>query len=181
METEEKMPFVHTIRQCQNESCTFNMGGLSPDWKFCPECGKPVEDQADPPLILKDSIARLALYKLDPYVFKLFMFIYFESEAVGVEWKRIKQVELEEDCGISHPKVLRSIKELKGDNCEESLVVGEDAGKLLHWITSEKKLDGWSKRQGYGIHDDLHDYERVKELLKPYLEARRKRQQRSYW
>lgn len=169
METLEK-----TITECQNEDCSFD--ALSPDWKFCPECGKPVQEQEDPQLILRDSIARLALYKLDPYEFKLFMFICFETEAVGKVWKRIKQDELEKECGISHPKVLKTLKLLKGENGEP-----ENDQDILHWITSESRMESWSRRLGYGIHDDLHDLERIKGMLVVHLEARRKLQRRSYY
>ena len=141
-----------TEKECLNELCDF--GELSPAWKFCPSCGRPAEEQEDPPLILKSSIAYLALYKLDPYVFKLFMFIYFETAGSGKEWKRLKQEELEKECKISHPKVLNSL--------------------------NESRTERWSKRQGYGLHEDMNDSERLSELLKPFLEKRRKRN-RSYY
>lgn len=217
------------IRQCQDESCTFNMGGLHTDWNVCPECGTPVgkkeekeestisyyreadedKDKPEPmikdcqnetcdlvipknwefcpgcgfpqgdveerPIILNRFVAMLALYKLDPYVFKLFMFIYFETAGSGIDWKRLKQEELEKECSISHPKVLKSIKELKADSGAETDDSEDAAEKLLHWITQESKTERWSKRQGYGLHEDMDDSERLKELLKPYLDARRKR------
>lgn len=226
------------IRQCQNESCTFNMGGLHPDWNVCPECGTPVgkkepkeepkypsyweykQDKNEPepmirdcvnetcdlvipknwgfcpgcgfaqgdleerPIILNRLVAMLALYKLDPYVFKLFMFIYFETAAVGLEWKRIKQEQLEKECGISHPKVLKSIKLLKGplipqyESSETEMEEQKDA--FLHWITQESKTERWTKRQGYGLHEDMDDSERLKELLKPFEEERRKRNRSWY-
>ncbi len=162
-----------TEKECLNELCDF--GELSPAWKFCPSCGRPAEEQEDPPLILKSSIAYLALYKLDPYVFKLFMFIYFETAGSGKEWKRLKQEELEKECKISHPKVLNSLNELKADNGNQ-----EDVEEILHWITQESRTERWSKRQGYGLHEDMNDSERLSELLKPFLEKRRKRN-RSYY
>lgn len=163
--------------ECRNENCDLV---IPKSWNFCPECGTTREKQEDPRLILESSIAYLALYELDPYEFKLFMYIYFESEGAGLQWKRIKQVDLEKDCTISHPKVLKSIKELKGDNSEENLIVGDDAGKLLHWIIAESRTERWTKGQGYGLHTDLHDYERIKEMLEPHQEEKRRRN-RSYY
>ena len=141
-------------------------------------------------LILKSSIAYLALYELDPYEFKLFMYIYFESNGIGLQWKRIKQADLEQVCGISHPKVLKSIQFLKDQNADgpselepeqrAKMSPEERADMTLHWITQESRTELWSKRQGYGLHEDMNDSERLKELLKPFLEERRMRN-RSYY
>jgi hypothetical protein len=173
---------VETTTECQNENCDFE--DLDAGWTFCPSCGRPLADQEDPPLIFQDSIIRLALYELDTYEFKMFMFIYMETEGAGLEWKRLKQEEFELECGISHFKVLKSLKVLKGplipqyeSNAEEA-EQSEEA--FFHWVTSEKKLERWTKLQGYGIHDDLKDYERIKAKLEPYVKARNRRR-RNYW
>ncbi len=177
-----------TENECRNETCDF--GELSPAWKFCPECGRPAESQEYPPLILKTSIAYLALYELDPYEFKLFMYIYFESGAVGISWKRIKQEELEKECKISHPKVLKTLKLLKGENGTGVIAIDaaeaaeetpeERTKRILHWIKADLNAERWTKRQGYGLHPDLQDYERIKEMLKPHRNAKRQRN-RSYY
>lgn len=177
------------ILECATEKCKGKE--LSPFWQFCPQCGRPVPRDADPdgqpvdpPLIFQDSIVRLALYELDTYEFKMFMFIYMETEGAGLEWKRLKQEEFELECDISHFKVLKSLKVLKGplipqyaDNAEAEEQSEEE---FFHWVTAENKLERWSKKQGYGIHDDLKDFGKVMAKLEPYLEARRRRR-RNYW
>jgi len=176
---------------CRNELCSF--GELSPAWNFCPACGKPATEPnqfdktVDIPLILRSDVAYLAISELDPYEFKLFMYIYFETAARGLMWKRIRQEDLEKDCDVSHPKVLKTIKLLRGD--KEPLIPAYESGnatedselaeyreaQILHWIISDKRTEGWTKKQGYGLHRDLDDHEIITERLTPYREAIRKR------
>lgn len=93
-----------------------------------------------------------AMSELNVYEFKLFLYVFMQTTGVGREWTRIRQSEMEGKTGISHPTVLKYLKDLKGENEDED---GEAQRGV--WVKVKKVTYPWAYGRLYAIGDDILD------------------------
>lgn len=66
-----------------------------------------------------NSLMDKAMKALNPFEFKIFWFVFRQTEGENKEWARITQDDLETGAKVSHPTALKYVKILKGESEED--------------------------------------------------------------
>lgn len=83
-----------------------------------------------------NSLMDKAMKALNPFEFKIFWFVFRQTEGENKEWARITQDDMETGAKVSHPTALKYVKILKGQR--DPFEGDEEGNDRQKWIKVRK-------------------------------------------